>query len=122
MATEKLKNQMDSFLIPSSEMNPTMGLYDVATPQSAREGTPKRLFDPMRARYQEGDVVAEDTKEYNKALSVYRQMKKSGSDDDVIATYIGLPMLNKIKINSENVTQMNEGGVPPSIPNTNTEI
>ena len=122
MATEKLKNQMDSFLIPSSEMNPTMGLYDVATPQSAREGTPKRLFDPMRARYQEGDVVAEDTKEYNKALSVYRQMKKSGSDDDVIATYIGLPMLNKIKMNSENVTQMNEGGVPPSIPNTNTEF
>ena len=76
MATEKLKNQMDSFLIPSSEMNPTMGLYDVATPQSAREGTPKRLFDPMRARYKDGDVVTEDTKEYNKALSVYRQMKK----------------------------------------------
>jgi hypothetical protein len=49
-------------------------------------------------------------------------MKKSGSDDDVIATYIGLPMLNKIKMNSENVTQMNEGGVPPSIPNTNTEF
>ena len=48
----------------------------------------------MRARYQEGDIVTEDTKEYNKALSVYRQMKKSGSDDDVIATYIGLPMLN----------------------------
>ena len=118
MATEKLKNQMDSFLIPSSEMNPTMGLYDVATPQSAREGTPKRLFDPMRARYQEGDVVAEDTKEYNKALSVYRQMKKSGSDDDVIATYIGLPMLNKIKMNTENVTQMNDGGNV----DTNTEF
>ena len=122
MATDKLTNQMDKFLVPSTSMNPTMGLYDVATPQSAREGTPKRLFDPMRARYQEGDIVTEDTKEYNKALSVYRQMKKSGSDDDVIATYIGLPMLNKIKMNSENVTQMNEGGVPPSIPNTNTEF
>ena len=75
----------------------------------------------MRARYQDGDIVTEDTKEYNKALSVYRQMKKT-SDDDVIATYIGLPMLNKIKMNSENVTQMNEGGTPPSLPNTNTEF
>jgi hypothetical protein len=118
MATDELTNQMDKFLVPSTSMNPTMGLYDVATPQSAREGTPKRLFDPMRARYQEGDIVTEDTKEYNKALSVYRQMKKSGSDDDVIATYIGLPMLNKIKMNSENVTQMNNGGNV----DTNTEF
>ena len=111
MATEKLKNQMDSFLIPSSEMNPTMGLYDVATPQSAREGTPKRLFDPMRARYKEGDVVTEDTKEYNKALSVYRKMKQNNADDETIATYIGMPMLNKIKMNTENVTQAATGGL-----------
>ena len=102
---------MDSFLIPSSEMNPTMGLYDVATPQSAREGTPKRLFDPMRARYQEGDVVAEDTKEYNKALSVYRKMKQNNADDETIATYIGMPMLNRIKMNTENVTQAATGGL-----------
>ena len=111
MATEKLKNQMDSFLIPSSEMNPTMGLYDVATPQSAREGTPKRLFDPMRARYKDGDVVTEDTKEYNKALSVYRKMKQNNADDETIATYIGMPMLNKIKMNTENVTQAATGGL-----------
>ena len=111
MATEKLKNQMDSFLIPSSEMNPTMGLYDVATPQSAREGTPKRLFDPMRARYKEGDVVTEDTKEYYKALSVYRKMKQNNADDETIATYIGMPMLNRIKMNTENVTQAATGGL-----------
>ena len=123
MATEKLKNQMDSFLIPSSEMNPTMGLYDVATPQSAREGTPKRLFDPMRARYQEGDIVTEDTKEYNKALSVYRKMKQNNADDETIATYIGMPMLNRIKMNTENVTQMSNGGTPPSLPpSKNTEF
>ena len=102
---------MDSFLIPSSEMNPTMGLYDVATPQSAREGTPKRLFDPMRARYKEGDVVTEDTKEYNKALSVYRKMKQNNADDETIATYIGMPMLNRIKMNTENVTQAATGGL-----------
>ena len=111
MATEKLKNQMDSFLMPSSEMNPTMGLYDVATPQSAREGTPKRLFDPMRARYKDGDVVTEDTKEYNKALSVYRKMKQNNADDETIATYIGMPMLNRIKMNTENVTQAATGGL-----------
>jgi len=111
VATEKLKNQMDSFLIPSSEMNPTMGLYDVATPQSAREGTPKRLFDPMRARYKDGDVVTEDTKEYNKALSVYRKMKQNNADDETIATYIGMPMLNRIKMNTENVTQAATGGL-----------
>lgn len=102
---------MDSFLIPSSEMNPTMGLYDVATPQSAREGTPKRLFDPMRARYKEGDVVTEDTKEYNKALSVYRKMKQNNADDETIATYIGMPMLNRIKMNTENITQAATGGL-----------
>ena len=102
---------MDSFLIPSSEMNPTMGLYDVATPQSAREGTPKRLFDPMRARYKDGDVVTEDTKEYNKALSVYRKMKQNNADDETIATYIGMPMLNRIKMNTENVTQDATGGL-----------
>jgi len=118
VATEKLKNQMDSFLMPSSEMNPTMGLYDVATPQSAREGTPKRLFDPMRARYKDGDVVTEDTKEYNKALSVYRKMKQNNADDETIATYIGMPMLNRIKMNTENVTQMNDGGNV----DTNTEF
>lgn len=102
---------MESFLIPSSEMNPTMGLYDVATPQSAREGTPKRLFDPMRARYKEGDVVTEDTKEYNKALSIYRKMKQNNADDETIATYIGMPMLNRIKMNTENVTQAATGGL-----------
>ena len=111
MATDKLKNQMDEFLVPSTSMNPTMGLYDVATPQSAREGTAKRLFDPMRARYQDGDIVTEDTKEYNKALSVYRKMKQNNADDETIATYIGMPMLNRIKMNTENVTQAATGGL-----------
>ena len=111
MATDELTNQMDKFLVPSTSMNPTMGLYDVATPQSAREGTPKRLFDPMRARYQDGDIVTEDTKEYNKALSVYRKMKQNNADDETIATYIGMPMLNRIKMNTENVTQAATGGL-----------
>jgi hypothetical protein len=111
MATEKLKNQMNTFLTPSTETSPRMGLYDVSTPQSAREGTPKRLFSPERARYQEGDVVTDDKKEYNKALSVYSKMKQNGADDETIATYIGMPMLNKIKMNKQNVTQMATGGL-----------
>lgn len=111
MATEKLKNQMDMFLTPSTESTPRLGLYDVSTPQSAREGTPKRLFAPERARYQEGDVVTDDKKEYNKALSVYSKMKQNGADDETIATYIGMPMLNRIKMNKQNVTQMATGGL-----------
>jgi len=111
MATEKLKNQMNTFLTPSTESTPRLGLYDVSTPQSAREGTPKRLFSPERARYQEGDVVTDDKKEYNKALSVYSKMKQNGADDETIATYIGMPMLNKIKMNKQNVTQMATGGL-----------
>ncbi len=111
MATEKLKNQMNTFLTPSTETSPRMGLYDVSTPQSAREGTPKRLFSPERARYQEGDVVTDDKKEYNKALSVYSKMKQNGADDETIATYIGMPMLNRIKMNKQNVTQAATGGL-----------
>jgi hypothetical protein len=111
VATEKLKNQMDMFLTPSTESTPRLGLYDVSTPQSAREGTPKRLFAPERARYQEGDVVTDDKKEYNKALSVYSKMKQNGADDETIATYIGMPMLNRIKMNKQNVTQMATGGL-----------
>lgn len=111
MATEKLKNQMNTFLTPSTDTNPRMGLYDVSTPQSAREGTPKRLFAPERARYQEGDVVTDDKKEYNKALSVYSKMKQNGADDETIATYIGMPMLNRIKMNKQNVTQAATGGL-----------
>lgn len=111
MATEKLKNQMNTFLTPSTETSPRMGLYDVSTPQSAREGTPKRLFSPERARYQEGDVVNDDKKEYNKALSVYSKMKQNGADDETIATYIGMPMLNRIKMNKQNVTQAATGGL-----------
>lgn len=102
---------MDMFLTPSTESTPRLGLYDVSTPQSAREGTPKRLFAPERARYQEGDVVTDDKKEYNKALSVYSKMKQNGADDETIATYIGMPMLNRIKMNKQNVTQMATGGL-----------
>ena len=35
MATDKLKNQMDGFMQPTSDQAPTMGLYDTNTPQSA---------------------------------------------------------------------------------------
>ena len=57
MATKELKNQMDGFMKPATAEAPTMGLYDVNTPQSVREGTPLRLFDKERARYKTGDVV-----------------------------------------------------------------
>ena len=74
MATKELKNQMDGFMKPATAEAPTMGLYDVNTPQSVREGTPLRLFDKERARYKTGDVV-EDS--YNRALAIYNAMQNA---------------------------------------------
>ena len=111
MATEKLKNQMDGFMRPATDEAPTMGLYDTNTPQSVREGTPLRLFDKSRARYKMGDVVKEDKKDYDNALATYNLMKKQGMKDDSIIARIGLNMMNRIKMNKQNVTKAATGGL-----------
>ena len=111
MATDKLKNQMDGFMRPASDQAPTMGLYDTNTPQSVREGTPLRLFDKSRARYKKGDVVEEDKKSYDQALATYNLMKKNGANDDAIVANIGVTMMNRIKMNKQNVTKAATGGL-----------
>ena len=111
MATDKLRNQMDGFMQPASAQAPTMGLYDTNTPQSVREGTPLRLFDKSRARYKKGDVVEEDKKLYDQALATYNLMKKNGANDDAIVANIGITMMNRIKMNKQNVTKAATGGL-----------
>ena len=111
MATKELKNQMDGFMKPATAEAPTMGLYDVNTPQSVREGTPLRLFDKSRARYKKGDVVEEDKKSYDQALATYNLMKKNGATDDAIVANIGVTMMNRIKMNKQNVTKAATGGL-----------
>ena len=111
MATDKLKNQMDGFMRPATDDAPTMGLYDTNTPQSVREGTPLRLFDKSRARYKKGDVVEEDKKSYDQALATYNLMKKNGANDDAIIANIGVTMMNRIKMNKQNVTKAATGGL-----------
>ena len=111
MATDKLKNQMDGFMRPATDDAPTMGLYDTNTPQSVREGTPLRLFDKSRARYKKGDVVEEDKKSYDQALATYNLMKKNGANDDAIVANIGVTMMNRIKMNKQNVTKAATGGL-----------
>ena len=111
MATDKLRNQMDGFMQPASDQAPTMGLYDTNTPQSVREGTPLRLFDKSRARYKKGDVVEEDKKSYDQALATYNLMKKNGANDDAIVASIGVTMMNRIKMNKQNVTKAATGGL-----------
>ena len=111
MATDKLRNQMDGFMQPASDQAPTMGLYDTNTPQSVREGTPLRLFDKSRARYKMGDVVKEDKKDFDNALATYNLMKKQGMKDDSIIARIGLNMMNRIKMNKQNVTKAATGGL-----------
>ena len=111
MATDKLRNQMDGFMRPASDQAPTMGLYDTNTPQSVREGTPLRLFDKSRARYKKGDVVEEDKKSYDQALATYNLMKKNGANDDAIVANIGITMMNRIKMNKQNVTKAATGGL-----------
>ena len=111
MATDKLRNQMDGFMQPASDQAPTMGLYDTNTPQSVREGTPLRLFDKSRARYKKGDVVEEDKKSYDQALATYNLMKKNGANDDAIVSSIGVTMMNRIKMNKQNITKAATGGL-----------
>ena len=106
MATDKLRNQMDGFMQPASDQAPTMGLYDTNTPQSVREGTPLRLFDKSRARYKKGDVVEEDKKSYDQALATYNLMKKNGATHDAIVDNIGVSIINRIKMNKQNVTKL----------------
>ena len=74
MATKPLDGQMKA-LKSATDSVPRMGLYDINTPQSVREGTPLRLFSPDRARYSQGDVV-DDKKAYSQALAVYNTKKE----------------------------------------------
>ena len=111
MATKELKNQMDGFMKPATAEAPTMGLYDVNTPQSVREGTPLRLFDKSRARYKTGDVVEED---YNRALAIYNAMLNSKDENFTAADIkqrIGENNYNKIIMNKANVKKAATGGL-----------
>ena len=108
MATKELRNQMDGFMKPATAEAPTMGLYDVNTPQSVREGTPLRLFDKSRARYKTGDVVEDN---YNRALAVYSAMKNANESDAKIKERIGELQYNKIIMNKANVKKAATGGL-----------
>ena len=110
MATKELKNQMDGFMKPATAEAPTMGLYDVNTPQSVREGTPLRLFDKERARYKTGDVVEES---YNRALAIYNAMQNSNENFTTadIKQRIGENNYNKIIMNKANVKKAATGGL-----------
>jgi len=108
MATKELKNQMDGFMKPATADAPTMGLYDVNTPQSVREGTPLRLFDKERARYKTGDVVEDN---YNRALAIYSAMKNADEPDAKIKERIGELQYNKIIMNKANVKKAATGGL-----------
>lgn len=110
MATKELRNQMDGFMKPATAEAPTMGLYDVNTPQSVREGTPLRLFDKERARYKTGDVV-EDS--YNRALAIYNAMQNSNENFTTadIKQRIGENNYNKIIMNKANVKKAATGGL-----------
>ncbi len=109
MSTKPLNGQMKA-LKAATDSVPKMGLYDINTPQSVREGTPLRLFAPERARYSTGELV-DDSKQYSQALAVYNTMKKNGADDSAIRTSIGDAMMNKIKMNKANVTKAATGGL-----------
>jgi|SRR5210317_281315 len=108
MATKELKNQMDGFMKPATAEASTMGLYDVNTPQSVREGTPLRLFDKERARYKTGDVVEDN---YNRALAVYSAMKNADESDAKIKERIGELQYNKIVMNKANIKKAATGGL-----------
>ena len=108
MATKELRNQMDGFMKPATAEAPTMGLYDVNTPQSVREGTPLRLFDKERARYKTGDIVEDN---YNRALAIYSAMKNADEPDAKIKERIGELQYNKIIMNKANVKKAATGGL-----------
>ena len=109
MSTKPLQGQMKALKSATDEA-PKMGLYDINTPQSVREGTPLRLFSPERARYSQGDVV-DDKKAYSQALAVYNTMVRAGANDGAIRASIGDAMMNKIKMNKANVTKAATGGL-----------
>ena len=93
---------------PATAEAPTMGLYDVNTPQSVREGTPLRLFDKERARYKTGDIVEDN---YNRALAIYSAMKNADESDAKIKERIGELQYNKIIMNKANVKKAATGGL-----------
>ena len=89
MATKSLMGKKDEFLTPTSDEVPTLNAYDVNTPQAAREGLPLRLFDKNRARYNKGEVVDADSKQYTQALNIYHLMIREGKNSSEIKTRIG---------------------------------
>ena len=117
MATKDLYKKQGDFLTPATDTVPTLGPYDVNTPAGAREGLPLRPFDPLRARYEEGDVVSSDKKQYNQALNIYHLMVREGKKPSEIKTRIGENMYNKITMNKQNVRQtVATGGIVPTDP------
>ena len=117
MGTKDLYKRQGDFLTPATDTVPTLTPYDVNTPQAAREGLPLRMFDPLRARYEEGDVVSSDKKQYNQALNIYHLMVREGKQPSEIKTRIGENMYNKITMNKQNVRQKAAtGGVMPTDP------
>ena len=118
MATGNLyKKQMGDFLTPATDTVPTLSPYDVNTPQAAREGLPLRLFDKNRARYNKGEVVDADSKQYTQALNIYHLMIREGKNSSEIKTRIGENMYNKITMNKQNIRQKAAtGGVMPTDP------
>ena len=117
MATKSLMGKKDEFLTPTSDEVPTLNAYDVNTPQAAREGLPLRLFDKNRARYNKGEVVDADSKQYTQALNIYHLMIREGKNSSEIKTRIGENMYNKITMNKQNIRQKAAtGGVMPTAP------
>ena len=117
MATKSLMGKKDEFLTPTSDEVPTLNAYDVNTPQAAREGLPLRLFDKNRARYNKGEVVDADAKQYTQALNIYHLMIREGKNSSEIKTRIGENMYNKITMNKQNIRQKAAtGGVMPTDP------
>ena len=117
MATKSLMGKKDEFLTPTSDEVPTLNAYDVNTPQAAREGLPLRLFDKNRARYNKGEVVDADSKQYTQALNIYHIMIREGKNSSEIKTRIGENMYNKITMNKQNIRQKAAtGGVMPTDP------
>ena len=117
MATKSLMGKKDEFLTPTSDEVPTLNAYDVNTPQAAREGLPLRLFDKNRARYNKGEVVDADSKQYTQALNIYHLMIREGKNSSEIKTRIGENMYNKITMNKQNIRQKAAtGGVMPTDP------
>ena len=113
MATKDLYKRQGDFLTPATDTVPTLGPYDVNTPAGAREGLPLRPFDPLRARYKEGDVASSEEKQYNQALNIFHLMAREGKSQQEIKTRIGENMFNKIVMSKQ---KMATGGIVPTDP------